>query len=175
LLALGICLLAIALPARAAAAPQRGDFLQTDSLSMQLVNRDFTSETTSSIADVVNLSGIAGLHCFVTDRVRLGMGIQYTRRLWPKPMPGASRFQRFALMPQVGWRFYDPFYTALIFSYAPRTLGRAIPDLAISGALGAALPMTKRVSFTLAVEVPYAFHYHRSLGLVALSGVSFRL
>jgi hypothetical protein len=86
-----------------------------------------------------------------------------------------SRFQRFALMPQLGWSFYDPFYTALIFSYAPRTLGRANLDMAVTPALGAALPVAEGVRISFAVQAPLAFHYHRSLGLVALMGVSFLL
>ena len=47
--------------------------------------------------------------------------------------------------------------------------------MAVIGALGAALPVTRRMKFSLALEVPYAFYYHRTLGLVALTGVSFRL
>ena len=142
---------------------------------MLLVNRDYTTRTTSSLKDTVNLSYVAGLHYYFVDRVRVGMGLQFTERLWPVPPPGASRFQRFALMPQLGWSFCDPFYTALIFSYAPRTLGRANPDMAVIGALGAALPIARGVKISLAVEVPFAFHYHRTLGLVALTGVSFLL
>ena len=137
------------------------------------MSRDFTTRTTTTINDAVNLSGVIGLHYYFVDRVRIGMGLQFTERLWPKPSAGASRFQRFAFMPQIGWSFYDPFYTALIFVYAPRTLGRSIPDLAVMGALGAALPLTSRMKLSLAVEVPYAFHYHRTLGLVGLTGVSF--
>jgi hypothetical protein len=110
-----------------------------------------------------------GLHYYFVDRVRVGMGLQFTERLWPQPPEGSSRFQRFALMPQLGWSFADPFYTALIFSYAPRTLGRANLDMAIIGALGAALPVTRRIKFSLAIEVPYAFYYHRTLGLVGLT------
>jgi hypothetical protein len=160
---------------QAHAAPEQGDGLQTNSLSVPLVNRDFTTETTSSIKDAVSLSGVVGLHYYFVDRVRIGMGVQVTEQLWPKPVDGASRLQRFALKPQLGWSFYDPFYTALSFSYAPRTRGRAILDLAVIGALGAALPVTRRMRFSIGVEVPYAFHYHRTLGLVALVGVSFRL
>ena len=156
------------------AGPQRGDVLQTDSLSMLLVSHDYTTNTTSSIRNVINLSGNVGLHYYFVDRVRLGMSLQFTERIWPKPPAGSSRFQRFALMPQLGWSFYDPFYTALIFSYAPRTLGRAVPDMAVLVALGATFPITERVKFTLALDVPFAFLHHRTLGLVALTGVSFR-
>jgi hypothetical protein len=155
------------------AGPKQGDVLQTNSLSMLLVNRDFTTARTSSIKDTVNLSAVAGLHYYFVDRVRIGMGVQLTERLWPQPVDGESRLQRFALMPQLGFSFYDPFYAALIFSYAPRTHGRAILDLAIIPALGAAFPVTSHMKLSLAVEAPYAFHYHRALGLVALTGASF--
>jgi hypothetical protein len=170
-----VCFTAVSAHAPAHAAPKKGDILQTDSLSVLLASHDYTTNTSTSIKDTVNLSGIVGLHYYFVDRVRVGMALQFTERLWPQPSLGSSRFQRFALMPQLGWSFADPFYTALIFSYAPRTLGRANLDMAIIGALGAALPVTRRIKFSLAIEVPYAFYYHRTLGLVGLTGVSFRL
>jgi len=157
------------------AAPQRGDVIQTDSLSMLLASHDYTTHTNTTLRKVLNLSGNVGLHYYFVNRVRIGANLQFTERLWPEPPAGSSRFQRFALMPQVGWSFSDPFFTALIFSYAPRTQGRAEPDLAILGALGAALPVTNRMRLSLAAEVPYAFLHHRTLGLVAVAGVSFRL
>lgn len=165
----------VSLPTLAHAAPKQGDGLQTDSLSMLLVNRDFTTHTTSSIKDTLNLSGTVGLHYYFVDRVRAGMGLQFTERLWPDPPAGSSRLQRIALMPQIGWSFYDPFFTALIFSYAPRTKGRALPDMAVLGALGAGLPVTRRMKLSIAVEVPFAFYQHRTLGVVGLTGVSFLL
>lgn len=170
-----ICFGAATVHTPAHAAPKKGDVLQTDSLSVLLASHDYTTKTSSSIKDALNLSGVVGLHYYFVNRVRIGMGVQFTERLWPQPPVGTSRFQRFALMPQLGWSFYDPFYTAVIFSYAPRTLGRANLDMAIIGALGAALPVTRRMKLSLAIEVPYAFYYHRTVGLVALTGVSFRL
>jgi hypothetical protein len=174
LLRSGAALVASCITAGAQAGPKRGDVLQTDSLSMLLVSHDYTTGTNSSIRNVVNLSGNVGLHYYFVDRVRFGMNLQFTERIWPEPPAGSSRFQRFALMPQVGWSFYDPFYTALIFSYAPRTQGRAVPDMAVLAALGAALPISERVKFSVALEVPFAFLHHRTVGLVALTGISFR-
>lgn len=159
----------------AQAGPKRGDVLQTDSLSMLLVSHDYTTGKNSSLRNAINLSGNVGLHYYFVDRVRAGMNVQFTERLWPEPPAGSSRWQRFALMPQLGWSFYDPFYTALIFSYAPRTLGGATPDLAVLAALGATLPVTRRVKVTLALDVPFAFLHHRTIGLVALTGISIRL
>jgi hypothetical protein len=175
LLRAAIALAVSALSASAHAGPKQGDVLQTDSLSMLLASHDYTTNTNSSIRKVLNLSGNVGLHYYFVDRVRIGMTLQLTQRLWPAPPPGSSSLQRFAMMPQLGWTFYDPFYTALIFSYAPRTQGRAITDLAVLAALGASVSVTKRMKFTVALEVPYAFLYHRTIGLVALTGVSFRL
>lgn len=157
------------------AAPKRGDVLQTDSLSMLLASHDYTTDTNTTLRNAVNLSGNAGLHYYFVDRLRVGMNLQFTERLWPEPPAGSSRFQRFALMPQLGFSFYDPFYGALIFSYAPRTLGGATPDLAVLVALGAAFPVSKRVKLGLALEVPFAFLHHRTVGLVAVTGVSIRL
>lgn len=149
--------------------------LQTDGFSMVLVSRDFTDGTTTTVSDAVNLSGVIGLHYYVVDRVRFGVGLQYTQRLWPEPPPDSSRFQRFAVMPQIGWNFADPFYTALLFSYAPRTRGRAIPDMSAAALLGVGVPLAQRVRWTFAIEVPWAFYYHQTVGFMVLSGLSFRL
>jgi hypothetical protein len=174
LLRVAVALVVSCITVGAHAGPKRGDVLQTDSLSMLLASHDYTTNTNSSIRNVINLSGNVGLHYYFVDRVRFGMNVQFTERIWPEPPAGSSRFQRFALMPQLGWSFHDPFYTALIFSYAPRTLGRAVPDMAVLAALGLALPVTERMKFSIALEVPFAFLHHRTLGLVALTGVSFR-
>jgi hypothetical protein len=157
------------------AGPKRGDGLQTDSLSMLLASHDYTTHTSTSLRNAVNLSFNAGLHYYFVDRVRIGVSLQLTERLEPQPPAGTSRFQRLALMPQLGWTFYDPFFTAVIFSYAPRTQGRAMTDLAVLAAFGAAVPITKRVKLSAAVETPFAFLHHHTLGLVAVTGISIRL
>ena len=171
--AIAIALLGVS--ARAHAGMKQGELLQTDSLSMLLASHDYTTHTNSTLRNAVNLSGNVGLHYVFVDRLRVGMNLQLTERLWPEPPGRVSRFQRFALMPQLGWGFYDPFFTALIFSYAPRTLGRALPDLAVLAALGAAFPVTQRMKLSIAFEAPFAFLQHRTLGLVAVAGLSVRL
>jgi hypothetical protein len=175
LLGAAVVLVLTGLTGPAHAGPKRGDGLQTDSLSMLLASHDYTTHTNTTLRNAINLSGNVGLHYYFVDRVRIGMNLQFTERLWPEPTAGASRFQRFALMPQLGWSFYDPFYTALIYSYAPRTMGGATPDMAVLLALGAAFPVTKRVKLSLALEVPFAFLHHRTVGLVAVTGISIRL
>jgi len=156
------------------AAPKQGDFLQTDSLSMTLWSHDFTTDTSTSVANTVNLSGLVGIHYYFVDRVRLGVSMQATARLWPEPEPGSSRAQRFAFLPQIGWNFWDPLFGALLFAYAPRTRGKAIPDMSLAVLLGVGVPLSDSVRLSLSVEVPWAFYYHQTLSLAAVTGLSVR-
>ncbi|MEI9938387.1 MAG: hypothetical protein WDO69_14290 [Pseudomonadota bacterium] len=174
-LAAGAIATAIVLFAGSAQATgDRGDFIQTDTLGMTLVTRDLDQHTTRTVKDVVNLSEFVGLHGYVVDRVRLGANLQLTERLWPEPAPGA-RIQRFAVLPQVGWNFYDPFFTALVFGFAPRTDGKEHLNLSLQAVLGISLPISKRVRFSLAAEVPWTFYDRNLLGLTALTGIAIRL
>jgi hypothetical protein len=156
------------------AAPKRGEFLETNTLSMTLLSRDFTADTSTSVAEVVNLSGLVGIHYYFVDSVRLGVSMQGTARLWPEPEPGSSRAQRFAFLPQIGWNFYDPLFAAVLFAYAPRTRGRAIPDMSVAALLGVGVPLSDSVRFSVALEVPWAFYYHQTLSLAALTGLGVR-
>lgn len=156
------------------AAPRRGDGLQTDGVSASLVNRDFDEQKTTTIRRVFNLTETVGFHYYFANRVRLGIGLQMTERITPRPEPGSSRLQRVAFVPQIGWNFYEPLYAGLAFSYAPRTRGRPIPDLAVMPILGVSVPLSESVRFSVALEAPYAFYYHRTLGLIAYTGLAFR-
>ena len=174
-LAAGAITAAIALfSASASATGKRGEFIQTNTLGMNLITRDLDSHTTRSVRDVVNLSEFVGLHGYVIDRVRLGANLQLTERLWPDPAPG-SRIQRFAVLPQIGWNFYDPFFTALVFGFAPRTEGKAHLNLSLQVVLGLSLPISKRVRFSVAGEVPWTFYDRNLIGFTALTGIAIRL
>jgi hypothetical protein len=157
----------------AAAAGKKGDFLQTDTLGVGLVTRDLTANTTRTVADVVNLSEYVGLHYYAIQRVRFGMNVQLTERLWPDPAP-ASRVQRFALLPQVGWNFYDPFFAGLVFVFAPRSEGRANWSMGANVIGGASIPVSKVISISAALEVPWTYYPRQVIGLTALTGVAFR-
>jgi hypothetical protein len=151
----------------------KGDFLQTDTLGMSLVSRDLTLGRTRTVEDATNLSQLVGLHYYFAERFRAGMTFQVTERLWPEPAGEQSRLQRLALLPQIGWRFYDPFFTALMLSYAPRTDGKPNPALAVQAALGVAFPLAERVNVSVALEVPYTFYPRHVIGVTSLAGVSF--
>jgi hypothetical protein len=161
-------------PGSAHAAGKQGEFIQTDTLGVSLLSRDLDTGKTRSLRDAVNLSEFAGLHGYVVDRVRVGANLQLSERLWPRPLPG-GRLQRFAVLPQVGWNFFDPFFSALVFGFAPRTDGKVHLNLSLQGVLGVSLPLSKRVRFSVAGEVPWTFYDHHLLGLTSLMGLSFRL
>lgn len=169
---LACCIGLSASPAQAAG--KRGDLIQTDTLGMSLVTRDFDAHKTRSVRDAVNLSEFVGLHGYVVDRVRLGANVQLTERLWPAPPPG-GRIQRFAVLPQVGWNFRDPFFAALVFGFAPRTDGRVHLNLSLQAVLGVSLPLSDRVRFSIAGEVPWTFYDRHLVGVTALTGIAIRL
>src|SRR5438046_7431454 len=95
-------------------------FVQSDNLGMNLWSHDFTARKTTNVTDSAALSEFVGLHYFFVRDVRVGMNLQFTELL-SDPPPGGSRFKTFALLPQVGWNFYEPFFAAFIFTFAPRT------------------------------------------------------
>jgi hypothetical protein len=158
----------------AQAAGKRGEIIQTAALGMNLVTRDLDHHTTRTVRDVVNLSEFVGLHGYIVDRVRLGANLQLTERLWPEPEPRA-RIQRFAVLPQIGWNFYDPFFTALVFGFAPRTDGKVHLNLSLQAVLGVSFPISKQVRFSLAGEVPWTFYDRNLIGFTALTGIAIRL
>ena len=174
LAAAGVATALLALAASAQATGKQGEFVQTDTLGMTLVTRDLDRHTTRTVTDVVNLSQFIGVHGYVVDRVRLGANFQLTERLWPEPPPG-QRIQRFAILPQVGWNFCDPFFTALVFGFAPRTEGRVHLNLSLQAVLGVSVPISQRVRLSVAGEVPWTFYDRHLIGFTALTGIAIRL
>ena len=158
----------------ASAAPKQGELIQTNTLGVNLLTRDFDTDTTRSVRNAVNLSEFVGLHGYVLDGVRIGANLQLSERIWPDPPPG-GRIQRFAVLPQIGWNFYDPFFTALVFGFAPRTEGKAHLNLSLQAVFGVSLPISSRVRISIAGEVPWTFYDRHLLGVTALTGIAIRL
>lgn len=148
-IASALCSLA---PQASGAAPERGDVIQTDTVGVSMVTRDFTTHATKTVADATNLSEFVGLHYYFVDRWRLGMNVQFTEQLAPAPSANQSRFRSYALLPQIGCNFYDPFFAALFYKVAPRTNGQSHLDMAVQGlwdldsALVRATPAGRRAS-----------------------------
>lgn len=162
------------LPGQAHAAPKQGDVVQTDTLGMNVVSYNMDTSKTTTVSDSAGLSEFVGAHYFFADDWRVGMNLQFTELLTTPP-PGDNRFSTFALLPQVGWHFYGPLFAALVFGILPRTSGGGNLDLALQGVVGAGVPIADRVNLTAALEVPYNFYVHRTIGLTPLLGVSIRL
>ena len=89
---------------------------------------------------------------------------------------GQSAFRTFALLPQVGWHFYDPFFAALVLTIAPYIDGVIGPiTLGFQLVVGGGFNLTKWMKLNLALEVPWNFHGKTTIGLTPLVGVSFKL
>lgn len=156
------------------AAPERGTVQQTDTLGMNVVTYNFDSGKTSTVSNGATLSEFVGLHYFFAPAWRIGANLQFAETLTSLPS-GESHFSTFGLLPQVGWHFWDPLFAALIFGVLPRTNGVANLDLGVLGVIGASGTVADGISLSAALEVPYYFNVHRTLGLTPLAGVSIRL
>jgi hypothetical protein len=155
-------------------AATRGDIVQSDNLGMNLYTHNLDTGKTTYVTDSAALSAFLGLHYYVTDSVRLGMNLQFTGLL-SEPAPGGSRFSTFALLPQVGWNYYGPLFAAFVFTIAPRFGGANATELGVQGVFGVSLPLSDRVRGSVALEVPYNFRLHQTIGLTPLAGISWTL
>jgi hypothetical protein len=171
-LLLALCMLA---PRNARALGKQGDFLQTDTLGASLVSHDYETRVTKNVSQTFNLSEFIGLHYYVVDKVRIGWNLQFNERIFPVPPPHVSRFQRFAVLPQVGWNFYGPMFCALVAGVVPRVDGKEKLNLTLQGILGVSLPLAGPVRMSIAGEVPWTYYDHNVLGVTALTGISIRL
>jgi Autotransporter beta-domain len=167
--------LAACCAARPAPAAEAGDVVQATNIGLPLYTYNFDKASGTSIGDKQLLSEFIGAHYFVTSTIRVGMMLQWTEQYGGSLSPGADDFTTFALLPQVGWNFYDHFSAAAIFTYAIRASGKPTYDLGVQGLIGYAVPITDGTSFNAAIEVPYNFHLARTLGVTPLLGLSYRL
>ncbi|MGH7269700.1 MAG: autotransporter domain-containing protein [Polyangiaceae bacterium] len=165
----------IALPVRPARAAERGEGIQVTNVGVPLVTTNFGTGKTTSIADKMLVTEFLGAHYFISDRVRIGMMAQFTEQFAGGTAAGSDRWSTFALLPQVGWHFYERFFVAGVFTYAPRSGGKDRLDLGVQGVVGGSIPITDCASFGYAVEVPYNFRVSKTLGVTPLIGLSYRL
>lgn len=162
----------LASPARA---HEAGDVIQADNIGVPLYTYNFDKSTGTSIGDKLLISEFMGAHYFVTPTIRVGMMFQWTEQFSGDLAPGSDHFTTFALLPQVGWNFYDHLSAAAIFTYAARAAGKDTYDLGVQALLGYSLPLSKSASFNAALEVPYNFRLARTIGVTPLLGFSYTL
>jgi hypothetical protein len=156
-----------------AAADSRGELVDSDLIGTTAVVYNASAHTTTTIADRQDLTDYVGLHYYVADHWRVGLSFQFTEQL--NPAPTGSRFQTFALLPQVGWTFSKPFFAALIVSLAPRTGGHEAFDAGFRGVIGAGIALTQRMRLDLAVQVPVDLVIATTIGIAPLVGLSVTL
>lgn len=166
---------ALATTAVDASAHEAGDVIQVDNIGVPLYTHNFDNGKDITIGDKMLVTEFMGAHYFVTDKIRVGMMMQFTEQVTGELAPGADHFATFALLPQIGWNFYDHWSAAAIFTYAPRAGGKDQLDLGVQGLIGYSLPITKGASFNAALEVPYNFHLARTIGVTPLVGFTYDL
>jgi hypothetical protein len=172
--ATALCLLAETETSSARAA-ERGEVVQVDNVGVPLYSHNFDTGKDTSIGDKLSIAQFLGAHYFVTSRVRVGMMVQLTEQFTGDLAPHADRWTTFALLPQVGWYFYERFFVAGVFTYAPRSGGKDQLDLGVQAVVGGSIPLTSDASFGYALEVPYNFHVARTIGITPLVGFSYKL
>jgi hypothetical protein len=169
-----LLVLLIALDSGVAGAAEAGEVVQTDNLGMNVVTWNLSKGTRKTVTDEQVLSEFVGAHVFVWKNVRLGLNLQFSEQIAPQPKTG-DRFRTFALLPQVGWNVWGPFFVAGIFTYAPWTSGGANLTLGVQALGGVAFDIARWVKLSTALEVPYNFHPDRTIGLTPLIGLAFRV
>ncbi|HUB08167.1 MAG TPA: hypothetical protein VMB50_14260 [Myxococcales bacterium] len=167
-------LASLTLAAGLASAAEPGEISQTDALGMNVVTWNLTKGTTTTVANAQVLSEFVGAHYYVWRDVRLGLVLQFSEQLAPEVTAG-SPFRTFALLPQVGWNVWGPFFVAGVLTIAPFSNGGANWTLGVQAVGGAAWTVAKWVKLTAAVEVPYNFYDAQTVGLTPIVGASFRL
>jgi hypothetical protein len=156
-------------------AREPGDVVVADNIGVPLYTHNFDTGKDTSVGDKLTISEFLGAHVFITRTIRVGMMVQWTEQYTGDLASGSDHFTTFALLPQVGWNFYDHFSAAAIFTYAPRSNGKNELDLGVQALLGYGLPITKNASVNLLLEVPYNFHVARTIGITPLAGLTMDL
>lgn len=161
--------------ARPAAAREAGDVIVVDNIGVPLYTHNFDTNKDIGVGDKLMVSEFIGAHYFVTSTIRVGMMFQWTEQYSGDLAPGSDHFTTFALLPQIGWTFYDHFSAAAIFTYAARAAGKDAYDFGVQALLGYSLPITKTAAFNMALEIPYNFRLARTLGITPLLGLTLDL
>jgi hypothetical protein len=158
-----------------ASAHEAGDVTQADNIGIPLYTHNFTTGKDITIADKLLVSEFMGAHYWLTDRLRIGMMFQLTEQFAGDLAPGSDHFQVFALLPQIGYNFYDHFQAAAIFTYAPRAGGKDQMDLGFQALVGYSFAIRQGASFGAAVEIPVNLKLATTIGATPILGFSYDL
>ena len=175
LLPLALAILAFPMVARA----EQGDVTGTFTLGAGALTYNFAEgsrpASLTTLAKTLPLSEFVGAGYFLTDRLRLGLNLQFTEALTVPTPPPPSRFTTFALLPQLSYLFARPFFVSLV-AFLPLRFG-GVDELGygVQGVIGAGFPIAKDLSLTAALEVPLILAPVVALGLTPLVGLAYRI
>jgi hypothetical protein len=166
---------AFLLVADQAAAREAGDVILVNNVGVPLYTHNFDTGKDVGVGEKLYVAEFIGAHYFVTRTVRVGMTFLWAEQYTGVLAPGADRFTMFALLPQVGWSFYDHFSAAAVFCWAPRAAGKDQYDLGVQAAVAYGLALAKNATLNLLLNVSYNFHVARTLGITPLTGLTLDL
>ncbi len=170
-------LVGLLLAGRTAVAAEAGDITSPFSLGANVYTHRFAAEgkmaADTTIANGVGLSEFPGIGYFVSDRLRLGLNLQFTEALTNPPQGGA--FTTFALLPQINFNFWGPFTASLVPTFVLRLAGVDQFGFNVQAVLAYGVSLGAGFSLQMAVEVPFYFVPMVSVGITPLVGVVYRL
>ena len=175
---LATSLLALILAQNARAA-EAGDVTIPFSLGTNVYTHQFAGEGKEAKDTTLNnsfqLSAFPGVGYFVTDRLRLGLNLQFTAVVREPAKPLPSRYATFGVLPQVNYNVWGPWTVSLVPSFYFRLQGISQYGFALQGVVTYALPLADNFAATASLEVPYYFTPYRTIGITPLIGVVYRL
>lgn len=156
-------------------AREAGDAVVVTNIGVPVYTHNFDTGKDTGVGDKLLISEFLGAHYFLTSKVRVGMMVQWTEQYTGPLAAGSDHFSTFALLPQIGWNFYEHLSVSAIFTYAPRASGKDRLDLGVQALFGYGLPITKNATLNLLLEVPYNFQLARTIGVTPLAGLTLDL
>jgi hypothetical protein len=128
---------------------------------------------TTTISDRCVLIEATGLFYAVTDRVRLGLTLQFSQAL-TNPPP-ASSFTGFSIAPSLGYNFWGPLIVSISPTFVLRRNGVGEFGFIVTGNLYASVPLGAGVAFVAGLSVQNFLTPVLSTALIPFAGLSFKL
>ncbi len=172
-----------ALPIEARA--DSGDVTMPMNVGTNVYQYNITKQRSSAIAlnpgqagsaDGFAVSEFPGIGYFVTDRIRLGMPLQFTEAVFPVPAPNLPHF---GSLPQINAHFWGPLTASLVPSFYPVFDGVSNFHFALQGVLTAGFPLGQGFTGTVSLEIPWFFRIsaltYETVGITPIIGGPYKI
>lgn len=124
----------------------------------------------------LKISEFPGIGYDVTNRIRLGLNLQFTELVTPEP---GDNLNIFGFLPQINYKFWGPFTASLVPPFYPVYDGISQFHFAVQGVIGAAYPLGKGFTAACSIEVPVFIKtpadVNETIGITPLLGVVYRI